>query len=511
MAVLRCTVIILLAYLPLFSCDGPNEIKSPPNVIVILADDMGYADIGVTGSEISTPNLDKLANNGVLFTNCYNTPRCNPSRASLLTGLYAHNAGIGHMDENFGVPSYQGFIHQNTTTIAEAFREKDYRTIMTGKWHVGNDREHWPDKRGFDRFYGIPAGGGLYFYPSDFLDRPIYRNQEQIFPDSSAFYSTNNFTTEAVSFIKEAVEDEKPFFAYLAYIAPHFPLQALAEDIEKYAGVYEQGYESVRTKRFEKQKKLGILPSDDEISLPDFPSWEEVENKAEEIKKMQVYAAQVDRLDQNIGMLVAELKELGVYQNTIILFLSDNGATREEVNRSPGAEIGSPNSFVSYGKHWANVSNTPYRSYKKQTYEGGIRTPLIFSWPTNPNAREKTIREPIHIIDIMPSLLEIANISLPNQKFDGASFLGMVNGTVENIHTELFWEHEGNKAVWNNGYKLVQTHGEEWELYDLKEDPYESNELKDSQPMVKDSLTHRWNQWASESGVEEWPLRTTGQ
>lgn len=511
MAVSKCLVIILFAYLPFFSCQAPNEIKSLPNIIVILSDDMGYSDLGVTGAEIATPNLDNLANNGILFTHCYNTPRCNPSRASLLTGKYAHKAGIGHMDRNLGVPSYQGFIHKNSLTIAEAFQKNDYRTIMTGKWHVGNERERWPDKRGFDRFFGIPAGGGLYFYPSDFLDRPIYRDGEKVFPDSSTFYSTNAFTTEAVSFIKEAVEDKKPFFAYLAYIAPHFPLQALPEDIEKYAGIYDQGYASVRKKRFEKQKKLGILSSGDEISSPDFPSWEEVENKAEEIKKMQVYAAQVDRLDQNIGMLIAELKNLGVYQNTVILFLSDNGASSEEVNRAPGAEIGSANSFVSYGKHWANVSNTPFRSYKKQTFEGGIRTPLIFSWPNHPNVREKIISDPIHIIDIMPSLLDIAGISLPNQKFDGASFMGRVNGDKTTIHTDLFWEHEGNKAVWNNGYKLVQSHGESWELYNLEADPYETWELKEAQPLLKDSLEQKWNQWASESGVKEWPLEITSQ
>lgn len=503
---LICVITALLPILSLFSCDSQNENKTQPNVIIILADDMGYSDLGITGAEIATPSLDDLAKNGVLFTDCYNTSRCCPSRASLLTGLYSHKAGVGHMDSDFGLASYRGYINENVTTIAEAFRDHGYRTIMTGKWHVGNAREHWPDKRGFERFFGIPAGGGLYFYPSEFLDRPIYRNQEQIFPDSSTFYSTNNFTTEAISFINEAIEDEKPFFAYLAYIAPHFPLQALPEDIEKYNGVYDMGYEAIRSKRFEKQKKLGILPSENEISLPDFPIWDEVENKEEEIKKMQVYAAQVDRLDQNIGILIEELKKSGVYENTIIVFLSDNGATMEQVNRSPDAEIGSSDSFVSYGKHWANVSNTPYRAYKSQTFEGGIKTPLIFSWPKGPNAKEKILNEPIHIIDIMPSLLDAVNISLVNKKMDGKSFMGVINSTDEKIHRELYWEHQGNKAVWNSGYKLVQMHGKNWELYDLKSDPYESNELKDSELVITDSLKQMWHIWASKSGVEDWPI-----
>ncbi|WP_154859029.1 arylsulfatase [Cyclobacterium xiamenense] len=495
-----------LVFLVLFSCVNREEVKNPPNVIIVLADDMGYSDLGITGSEILTPNLDKLARNGVLFTACYNASRCCPSRASLLTGLYSHKAGIGHMDSDLGLPSYQGFLAENVTTIAEAFRDQDYRTIMTGKWHVGNERIHWPDKRGFDRFYGIPAGGGLYFYPSKYLERPIYRNQKQVFPDSVSFYSTNNFTSEANSFIEEAVLDQKPFFAYLAYIAPHFPLQALPEDIKKYNGVYDQGYEFIRSRRFEKQKKLGIVSDDIEISLPEFPSWETVENKAEETKKMQVYAAQVDRLDRNIGSLIAQLKNLGVYENTVIVFLSDNGASREEVNRSADAPIGCADSFVSYGMHWANVSNTPFRSYKSETYEGGIRTPLLFSWPSDPKSNGKVIKEPIHIIDIMPTMLDIAGISLEKGDFDGKSFLGLISGTKENHHQVLFWEHQGNKAVWNNGFKLVQMYEKDWELYNLTRDPYET---KESPSIVKDSLKNRWNQWAYESGVESWPIPNT--
>ncbi|WP_163378619.1 arylsulfatase [Cyclobacterium sp. SYSU L10401] len=492
-----------LVFLVLFSCVKKEEVKTSPNVIIVLADDMGYSDLGITGSEILTSNLDKLARNGVLFTACYNASRCCPSRASLLTGLYSHKAGIGHMDSDLGLFSYQGFLDENVTTIAEAFRDQDYRTIMTGKWHVGNERIHWPDRRGFDRFYGIPAGGGLYFYPSNYLDRPIYRNQEQVFPDSASFYSTNNFTTEAIGFIEEAVLDQKPFFAYLAYIAPHFPLQALPEDIKKYNGVYDQGYEYIRSRRFEKQKKLGIVSDDIEISLPEFPSWETVENKAEEIKKMQVYAAQVDRLDQNIGILIDQLKNLGVYENTVIIFLSDNGASREAVNRSGNAPIGGADSFVSYGMHWANVSNTPFRSYKSETYEGGIRTPLLFSLPCDPNSNGKVIEEPIHIIDIMPTLLDITGISLEEGDFDGKSFLGLIAGTKDNHHQALFWEHQGNKAVWNNGFKLVQMHEKDWELYNLTRDPYETEE---STSTLKDSLKNRWNQWAYESGVESWPI-----
>ena len=254
----------IIFFLLFFSCKLKSE-KGKTNIIIILADDMGYSDIGCTGSEIETPNLDKLAKDGLLFTHCYNASRCAPSRASLLTGLYQHRTGMGHMVEDLGISGYRGFLNGNCVTIAEILKQNGYKTIMTGKWHVGNDRENWPDKRGFDNFFGIPKGGGLYFYPSKFIDRPIFRNNKQVFPDSTKFYTTDNFTSEAIEFINNANSENKPFFLYLAYIAPHFPLQAWPEDIAKYKGKYDVGYEEIRKKRFERQKELRIV--DEELTL----------------------------------------------------------------------------------------------------------------------------------------------------------------------------------------------------------------------------------------------------
>ncbi len=512
----RSILLVLIVCPLLITCRSraTTSVQGPPNIIVILADDMGYSDLGCTGGEIATPNLDRLAENGLLFTHCYNASRCCPSRASLLTGVYQHRAGVGHMTGDQGFPAYQGHLNKQCVTMAEVLKKEGYHTLMSGKWHVGSERKYWPDRRGFDRFYSIPTGGGIYFYPSPFVDRSIYRDGEQVHPDSTTFYSTDAFTDEAITFVQEAQTDDKPFFLYLAYIAPHFPLQALPEDIAKYKGKYAEGYDTIRQRRFRKQQQSGIVDTNTKLSPSDFPSWNAVEDKAEETRKMEVYAAQVDRMDQNIGKLLAQLEKMGELDNTIIFFLSDNGATAEEVNRSPDAEIGTAASFVSYGQNWGNVSNTPYRLYKSMEHEGGIITPLIVHWPKGIAGAGQLIRQTVHINDIMPTCLDIAGAAYPDRyegnkilALNGQSFASWLQKPAEEAERQLFWEHEGNKAVRQGDWKLVKRHEQPWELYHLKEDPTELNDLSEAHPDLFNRLQKDWRDWAEEAGVRDWPVQ----
>lgn len=489
-----------------------KDVKKP-NIILILADDMGYSDLGCTGSEIETPNLDKLANNGVLFTHCYNTSRCCPTRASLLTGLYQHQVGYGDMDSDLGTPAYQGRFREGVVTIAQLLKQEDYRNIMIGKWHLGHEKEFAPLARGFDRMYGIPKGGGVYFYPCIGRDRQVLLNNEQVFPDSS-WYSTDAFTDYAIEFAQEANADQKPFFMYLAYIAPHFPLQARIEDIDKYRGKYSKGYEFYRNQRFQKQKSLGIVKEQTQLSPPDYESWDDVQNKEEEDLKMAVYAAQVDRMDQNIGRLINQLKTMGIYDNTVIFFLSDNGAVNVGMNDTPEAQIGSRDSWAAYGQSWGNVSNTPYRYYKRMTHEGGVITPLIFHWPDGMIKNGLISHEPVHIIDFMPTILQVTCASYPTSfngqeliQIEGKSFVPLLNGAKQDLNKEMYWEHEGNQAVRIGNMKLVRRHDEQWQLFDLRADPTELNDLASSQPEILKDLETKWQDWANAIEVRDWPVK----
>ena len=485
--------------------------ENRPNIIIILADDMGYSDIGCMGGEIKTPNLDKLAENGMLFTHCYNASRSCPSRASLLTGLYQHKAGIGFMDSNLGIASYQGFLNDKCVTIAEVLKDANYRTIMVGKWHVGSERDVWPDKRGFERFYGIPKGGGIYFYPSKFIDRTIYKDGKKIIPDSSTFYTTDNFTTEAINYISEAHSDHTPFFLYLSYIAPHFPLQAWKEDICKYKGTYDKGYDIIRNARFKKQKYLGIVADHTDLPNMDCVNYQNIDGK-QEARKMEVYAAQIDRMDSNIGRLVSYLKSIDQYDNTVIIFLSDNGGSSEEIDKDSSAEIGSVASFTSYGKAWANISNTPYRKYKQYEHEGGILTPLIFHWPNGVKVNGRIINDPIHIIDILPTCLDLLKIQYPLtyksrviHPVDGVSFKKKLYSE-SNEQRIMYWEHMGNKAIRCGDWKLVMTHGSNWELYNLRDDPTELEDISHLNVDIVIRLSMKWNNWARENNVKDWPV-----
>ena len=352
-----------------------------PNIVLIMADDMGFSDIGCYGGEIETPNLDRLAAHGVRFTQFYNAGRCCPTRAALMTGLYSHQAGVGHMVGNHGHPAYQGYLNRNCVTIAEVLREAGYQTLMTGKWHVGSQPGQWPCDRGFDRFYGSNTSTGSYFgIHDDNYDRRLILDDAEVEPPAE-WYATDAYTDYAIDFLKATDGTDRPFFLYTAYTAPHWPLHALPEDIAKYRGRYLQGWDAVRNQRRERMVQLGIVERHWALSPRGDRSWVSLsrEKKNEMDLRMAVYAAMVDRMDQNIGRLITTLKEIGAFDNTLILFLSDNGGSAEGGRwgfSREGQPIGAPQSYASYGLCWANASDTPFRRYKSWTHEGGIATPL---------------------------------------------------------------------------------------------------------------------------------------
>ncbi len=485
-----------------------------PNIIVILADDMGFSDIGCYGGEIETPNIDALAAKGLRFTNFYNTSRCCPTRASLLTGLYPAQAGVGEMEKNEGpkFPGYQGALNDRCITIAEALKPAGYFTAMSGKWHVGSKFHQRPSQRGFDRFYGVPEGGGFYFKlkpgRSVTLDNELIYSPEKQPP--AGWYATDAFTDHAIQFIGEAKEHNKPFFLYLAHIAPHFPLQAPEADIAKYRGKYLAGWDELRKKRFERQQLLGI--TDESWSLPErdpqVAAWADMgdEQKRKLDERMAIYAACMGRMDQGIGRIMDSLKKSGQFENTLILFLSDNGGTPEGGNygktEGPGTP-GSADSNVYSGRAWASLQNTPFRLYKSFAHEGGISTPLVAHWPAGIKQPGTVTRATGHVIDLMPTFLDLAGATYPEEfqgkqipPLEGRSLTPVLAGGTRPEPQSLFWEHEGKRAVRQGNWKLVALTEGSWELYDLSKDRSESHNLAPNHPDQVASLSQLWNQWA---------------
>lgn len=496
-----------------------------PNLLVILADDMGYSDIGCFGSEISTPNLDKLAKKGVRFTQFYNASRSCPTRASLLTGLYQHQAGVGDMVGDMGYPSYQGYLNTQCVTLGEAMKTNGYNTYMSGKWHVGDKPQTLPRKRGFDRYFGLIDGASSYFQlipyrnnqqpPKMMLDDAPYLPEE-------GFYMTNTITDYALTFLDEETPKKEPFFMYLAYTAPHWPLHALSRDIEKYRGNYIKGWDELRKERFNRMKELGIIDASVQLTPRDerVPAWETLsaEDKKMWDLRMAVYAAMVDRLDQNIGRVLEKLEEMGELDNTMIIFLSDNGGCHEGTKnkgnyiRTTG-ETGNRDSFDAYEYPWANVSNTPFRMHKHWVHEGGISTPFIIHYPACVNGG-KIVKEPGHIIDIMPTLLDYAKGRYP-ASFNGNKIKGMegisLRPAIVGKHLKrknpLFWEHEGNRAVRLDNWKLVSQYDYakkqfmKWELYNLKSDRSELDDLIDKESAIAGYLISLYEQHAARIGV----------
>jgi arylsulfatase A-like enzyme len=495
------------------------EGSDKPNIILILADDMGYSDLGCYGGEVSTPNLDKLAKDGIRFTQFYNCARCCPTRSSLLTGLYPHQAGIGHMVKDLGTPSYQGHLNNQCITIAEALRENGYHTLHSGKWHVGNLHPNWPFDRGFEHCFSLIGGGSSYFelkYSKMAIDDKEYT------PPTNNFYMTDAITDAGVKFVSEYGKKSEPFFLYLAYTAPHHPLHALPEDIAKYRGKYLEGWDSLRTKRLERMIAMGLV--DRQYSQPPrdsrVPAWSEIKDEDKDLwdLQMSVYAAQIDRMDQGIGKVLDKLSETGADKKTLVFFLSDNGACAELIDSGkPGAAPCSKESFQSYAVGWANLSDTPFRLYKHWTHEGGISTPLIVRWPGI--IKENTITSQAgHVMDIMATCLDVANAKYPETHkgnvlipVEGKSLVPILHGDSQPIHKNIFWEHEGNRAVREGNWKLVAKNESPWELYDLDVDRIEMNNLADKFPDRVKDMAAKYEAWAKKCSVLSWKeIRSKG-
>jgi arylsulfatase len=483
-----------------------------PNILVIMADDMGFSDLGCYGSEIATPNINSLAERGVRFTHFYNCARCCPSRASLLTGLDNHAAGVGDMVQDRGPGPYQGFLNQNCVTLAEALRPAGYHPLMVGKWHVGENRGHWPTDRGFEHYFGLISGGCNYFR----LDpgRQMALEGEPWQPPAKGFYMTDAFTEHAVSLLDDYGRRPEPFLLYLAYTAPHWPLHAWPEDIAKYRGKYQKGWDRLRSERHARQMEMGIVDKRWPLTPRDrnVPAWEDVPDKDDKDNRMAIYAAQITRMDQGIGRVLAKLREVGEEENTLVLFLSDNGACHEIVDRGkPGAEMGSADSFLSYGLGWANAGNTPFRLYKHWTHEGGIAAPLIARWPQVIRTGNTLFNQPAHITDIMPTVLDLAGARYPGsfgghdiKPLAGKSLVPVFRGERWAGHDALFWEHEGNRAIHQGNWKLVSRYPDRWELYDLDADRTELRDMAAQEPARVRSMISLYEHWARGQGVVPW-------
>ena len=507
------------------SADNPP--KSRPNVVLIMADDMGWSDIGSYGGEIPTPNLDALAKNGLRFSQFYNNARCCPTRASLLTGLYSHQAGIGQMAEDpehpeafhWGTPGYQGFLNRHCVTIAEALKTNGYHTYMTGKWHVGmHGQEKWPLQRGFDRYYGLLAGATSYFKPQGGRGLTL-DNQKLDPPTDPNYYTTDAFTDYAIKFIQEQ-KDKNPFFLYLAFNAPHWPLHAKPADIAKFKGKYNAGWDVIRQQRLTRQETMGLIGKGQGVSARDHRvrPWAELSagEKDSTAYRMAVYAAQVYALDQNVGKLVAELKKRGQFDNTLILFLSDNGAcaeTYDELGSKPMSFINDPNfsGAVSYGIGWANASNTPLFEYKVKPYEGGIRAPFIAHFPAGISSQRGRITNVKgHITDLMPTILELTGTTYPKTFHDGQSITPLVGRSLlptlktgtQPDPTYMYWEHQRYGAVRKGDWKAVyDLNKDTWELFNLATDRIEAKDEAKNQPVLLADLQQHWREWANTHDV----------
>ncbi|MBN2316094.1 MAG: arylsulfatase [Sedimentisphaerales bacterium] len=499
--------------------------QKQPNIILIMADDMGFSDIGCYGGEVHTPNLDRLAAGGLRFTQFYNAARCCPTRASLLTGLYPHQAGIGHMVGDRGYPAYQGYLNEHCVTIAEALKLGGYRTLMSGKWHVGEKRPHWPTDRGFDKYFGLISGGANYFditkTKAKGVKRQMAMDDKPYTPPKEGFYLTDAFSDNAVTFINQYGRGPEPFFLYLPYTAPHWPLHAWPEDIAKYKGKYLKGWDALRQERRERMIRMGLIRDTWPLSPRDTTMWPWADEKNKELLdlKMAVYAAQIERMDYGIGRVLKKIEQIGARDNTLVLFLADNGGCAEGGpvgfdNRKNGLPPGGVDSYMSYGLSWANASNTPFRRYKHWVHEGGIATPLIAYWPAViKNAGELT-HQPGHIIDIMATCLDVAGITYPGTYKghsitppEGKSLLPIFKGRQRESHEALYWEHEGNRAVRQGRWKLVAIHGKPWELYDLEADRTELNDLAHKHPEKVEHLKSLYQSWAKRCGVLPWPIK----
>jgi arylsulfatase len=559
------TVTLFLGVILTSTRKNTSEIKQEkPNILVILTDDMGYSDIGCFGSEIKTPHIDRLAYNGLRFTHFYNTGRCSPTRASLLTGLYPHQAGMGHLStENHPQAGYIGDLSKNAVTLAEVLKNAGYATFMTGKWHVAKendydgDKSNWPLQRGFDRFFGTLNGSGSFFDPGTLT------SGNNNIPPYKGFYYTSAISDTTVKYIRESPSN-KPFFGYIAYTAAHWPLHAPADEVKKYKGFFDKGWDVLREQRFKRLKELGII--DDAYVLTDrgvsIPAWKDEPMKEWQIRRMEVYAAMIDIMDQGIGKIISALEAKGVLDNTLIFYMHDNGGCAEPVGTdnmeiplteeqkvlkpyaydSPnpdkkqrytregkfirmgkGVMPGESDTWTGYNEEWANVSNTPFREYKQWVHEGGIASPLVIHWPKGIKSKGQLRPHPSHLIDIMATCLDISGIPYPNQfkdnniqPLEGKSLLPAFQNKPIN-REYLFWEHGANRAIRVGDWKLVsktsfnksfsEADEDKWELYDLIKDPTERIDLREKNPEKAMAMIKLYREKALYTKALPWPWK----
>lgn len=497
--------------------EGPAK---RPNVVLIMADDMGYSDIGCYGGEVRTPNLDKLAAGGLRFTNFFNTARCCPTRASLMSGLYPHQAGVGWMTDDWKRPGYGGQLNRRCVTIAEVLRASGYGCYMVGKWHLTKTGkmqapdESWPMQRGFHRFFGTITGAGSFYKPTTLT------RDNAPFEPGEKFYYTDALGDQAVSFLADHRRErpKDPFFLYTAFTSPHWPLHALKDDVAKYEEIYSKGWNAIREERFERMKKIGLVRPGWKMAEWDksIPAWDTLDaaKKAEMVKKMAIYAAQIDRMDQNVGKIVRQLEKQGDLDDTLILFLSDNGGCAEGdlfgFERMMGGTLGEDTSFASYGRGWAFASVTFFRLFKHWVHAGGVSTPLIAHWPRGIAEKNALRTQPGHLIDVMATCVDLGKATYPaevaGQKilpYEGKSLVpAFANKALE--RDAIYWEHEDNKAILRGKWKLVSQHPKGWELYDFEADRAETNDLALAHPDVVRELSARWQSWAERVGVESY-------
>lgn len=511
-----------------------------------MLDDMGYSDLGCYGGEIDTPNIDSLARNGVRFSQFYNGGRCCPTRASMLTGLYPHRAGVGHMaSRDYGFKGYKGELRPEAATIAENLKAAGYDTWMAGKWHLSinwspnGSKHNWPLQRGFDKFYGTLIAAGSQWNPITLTE-----GNKSIFPVPAEqdYYYTEALTNKAVQWMS-GQKKKKPFFLYMAYAAPHWPLHARQKVIDKYKKRYLAGYDQLRAARLKKLQAEGLISKTSNLSTrhPGITPWIDEKHKKWQASRMAAYAAMIDQVDTGVGKLIEQLKKNGQFDNTIILVLSDNGGSALEhpngLIGSTGApwtvmryvpvftrdkravisgdvvglEPGPEDTYGGYGAGWANLANAPFRMFKKFSHEGGVATPLVVSWPAKIKNKGSINHQPGHVIDLLPTFLDAAGAkpltTIHGKKamtLDGVSLLPTLTDNKPLAPRAIGFEHAGNRGIRFTNWKLVAENGGDWELYDISKDRTESNNLAKQQPEKFKEMLTLYNQWAKKNWVVEW-------
>ena len=541
------TFILLASWLFLLGCESQEESnEQTPNVLLIIADDLGYTDLGCYGSEIRTPHIDSLAVRGIRNTSFCTAPTCSPTRAMLLSGASAHLSGLGTMagdwaDNQKGKRGYEGHLNFDIVSFPKLLQDKGYQTSITGKWHLSlppTEKEQWPINRGFDKSFCLMQGGGGHFYDKQpllsFIPESLYTEDSTFVGDLPMdFYSSTYYVDKTISYIDSSIQEDKPFFHMLSFTAPHWPLQVPDQYLDLYSGVYDEGYEVLAQRRLSKAKELGVIPQAATVPplSPNVQPWAELSKPAQRqaARNMEIYAAMIEVMDMEVGRLLADLKEKGVLDNTVIIFMSDNGAEGNTImtyadtgewvdatfDNSPDNQ-GKINSYIQLDAAWAQVASLPFRWYKAFGYEGGVRVPAIFNFPHSSQKAGSIYQEYISVMDLAPTILQLAEVTPPKDSYkdrpihpiQGQSFLDWIRGDADQIHKDAeahCWELFGRIGVRQGKWKankMETPYGTgKWELYNLAQDISEENNLADSEPAVLSRMIEHWKVYEENNNV----------